>query len=235
MHPQTPSIQRTWPSGRRAFLKAGLAAAALAGLRRLASATLTALPLLPPAAGEPAAAGAPAAAGMPAAGMFPGLTIYPRHAWTWLKPRPELMRPAYDYKRLTVHHAGNGVNTHTNWDEVIFDLNGVMEAHLQNRFGDIAYHFIIDYAGRIWAGRPLCYTGAHVSGFNDNNLGVMLQGNFEEQRPAPAQIQALFALINAAQQIWNIPGNAIYGHRDLGRSACPGAHLYPLLAYYKNP
>ncbi len=213
MHDGISHITRGRPTGRRSFLKAGLAAAAWAGWRRLAGASL---PMPPPA---------------DAAALFPGVEVFPRHAWTWFDPRPALMRPAYDYTRLTVHHAGTGVNTHTAWDDAVCDLNGILEAHLQNRFGDIAYHFIIDYAGRIWAGRPLCYMGAHVSGFNENNLGIMLLGNFEEQRPAPAQVQSLCALIKAAQNTWRIPAAGVFGHRDLGRSLCPGANLYPLLPY----
>jgi hypothetical protein len=166
--------------------------------------------------------------------LLPGVEVFPRHAWTWFNPRPTRMRPAYDYTRLTVHHAGNDVTTCTGWDDTIFALNGILEAHLQNRFGDIAYHYIIDYAGRIWAGRPLCYAGAHVSGFNENNLGIMLLGNFEEQRPSLSQIQSLCGLIKTARQTWHIPATSVFGHRDLGRSLCPGANLYPLLPYCKS-
>ncbi len=216
MHDGMSNLSAGRNAGRRSFLKAALAAAAWAGMRRLAPAC----PPAPPPASSTA--------------LLPGVEVFPRHAWTWFNPRPARMRPAYDYTRLTVHHAGNGVNTRTGWDDAIFDLNGVLEAHLQNRFGDIAYHFVIDYAGRIWAGRPLCYAGAHVSGFNENNLGVMLLGNFEEQRPSPAQIQALCGLIKGAQSTWPIPAASVFGHRDLGRSLCPGANLYPLLPYCKS-
>ncbi|MCA1808001.1 MAG: peptidoglycan recognition protein family protein, partial [Lentisphaerae bacterium] len=114
-------------------------------------------------------------------------------------------------------------------DAVVRDLNGVLDAHLKNRFGDIAYHFVIDYTGKIWQGRSLCYKGAHVYGENANNLGIMLQGNFEEQRPSLAQVDALLALIRAARGAWRIPGSAVYGHRDLGRSICPGRFLYEML------
>ncbi len=167
--------------------------------------------------------------------LSPELGIRPRSAWIAHASRPALLRPASAFTRLTVHHEGNGINTHLRPEDVIFDLNGVLEAHLQQSYGDIGYHFVIDRAGRIWEGRPLAYEGAHVSGMNEQNLGVMLLGNFEEQDPATDQIAALFLLVDALREACEIDGGSIYGHCDLGQSACPGRHLYaPYLAELKR-
>ncbi len=155
-----------------------------------------------------------------------GLEVYPRSSWVALTPRFSRIRAAHGFTRLTVHHTGASVNTHLRQEDVVLDLNGILAAHLQQNYGDIAYHFIIDYAGRIWEGRPLAYEGAHVSGMNRQNLGVMLLGNFEEQQPSAAQIAALFLTVDALQETYPISSDEIYGHCDLGQSACPGKHLY---------
>lgn len=158
--------------------------------------------------------------------LTPCLHIIPRSAWSTFEPVLSRLNQATDFSRLTVHHAGNMVNTHIHWDSVVHDLNGILGAHMHGDYGDIGYHFIIDYAGRIWEGRPLFYEGAHVSGQNIENIGVMLLGNFEEQRPAPDQISSLFKLVNALIKKYSISKDSIYGHCDLGQSICPGKYLY---------
>ena len=163
--------------------------------------------------------------------LSPELTVIPRSAWSKLAPRVSRMNPAAGYSRLTVHHAGTMVNTHVHKEDMVVDLNGIMETHLRKNYGDIGYHLIIDYAGRIWAGRSLAFEGAHVSGMNKQNVGVMLLGNFEKQTPSSDQIASLFQLVRATQRKYSIAYEAIYGHCDLGRSICPGKHLYaPFIA-----
>ena len=158
--------------------------------------------------------------------LDPGLPIIPRSDWNTLKPVLSRLNHASDFSRLTVHHAGNMVNTHIYRNSVLRDLKGILGAHLRNNYGDIGYHFIVDYAGRVWEGRPLFYEGAHVSGQNIENIGVMLLGNFEKQQPAPAQVASLFKLVNALTKKYSISKDSIYGHCDLGQSICPGKHLY---------
>jgi len=167
--------------------------------------------------------------------LSPDLNIIPRSKWVAYAPRLSLVKPASVFTRLTVHHAGAGINMHLRQDDVVFDLNGILEGHLQKDYGDIGYHFIVDRAGRIWEGRSLAYEGAHVSGMNEQNIGVMLLGNFEEQQPAADQISALFILVDILREKYDISGESVYGHCDLGQSACPGRQLYvPYLAELKQ-
>jgi hypothetical protein len=158
--------------------------------------------------------------------ISPDIRIYPRSTWMAFTPRLAQLRPAKNFTRLTVHHAGNGVNLHLRQEDVVLDLNGILEAHLQNHYGDIGYHFMIDRAGRIWEGRSLAYEGAHVAGMNMQNIGVMLLGNFDEQKPAAEQVSALFMLVDVLLEKYDISGEEIYGHCDLAQSACPGRNLY---------
>lgn len=158
--------------------------------------------------------------------LLPGLKIIPYSTWSAFIPRVTQMKPASGYSRLTVHHAGSVVNTHVEQNDVIMDLRGIQEVHLQKSYGDIGYHFIIDYAGRIWEGRSLAFQGAHVSGMNEENAGIMLLGNFEKQTPSTDQITSLFRLVRGLQHRYAIPHKSIYGHCDLGLSVCPGKNLY---------
>lgn len=154
------------------------------------------------------------------------MTLWRRSTWTDMVPKPWLMSGAGHYDRLTIHHAGETTNFNLDKNAVIRDLEGVLTEHVERHYGDIGYHFIIDYAGRVWEGRSLAYDGAHVSGQNDNNIAVMLLGNFEKQKPSAAQLASMKQLVELLREHFRIKRYRIYSHRDLGQSACPGRHLY---------
>jgi N-acetyl-anhydromuramyl-L-alanine amidase AmpD len=149
-----------------------------------------------------------------------------RSEWTADQPRRNRLRVAATFSRITVHHAG-AANCHNDRTTVVYDLQGVLSAHSKRNYGDVGYHFIIDYTGRVWEGRSLQYEGAHVLGENERNIGVMLLGNFEIQEPSADQSAALAELCGFLMEQYDIRKQHVYGHRDLGHSLCPGRHLYP--------
>jgi len=154
------------------------------------------------------------------------IEIIPRTKWADAAPRLNRMRKASGFSRLTVHHAGGEVRNESDLNAVIFRLQAVQTGHLNRRYGDIGYHFIIDRAGRVWEGRSLAYEGAHVSAANAGNIGIMVLGNFEKQRPAGQQLSAVRTLVEHLQDRCRITRTNVFGHRDLGHSVCPGRHLY---------
>ena len=155
--------------------------------------------------------------------------FHPRAAWTRAAPIYSRLGPTTPYERITIHHEGNRTNHNLALENVVQDLRQVWGAHRRLGYGDIGYHFIIDHAGRVWEGRSLQYQGAHVSGNNPGNLGVMLLGNFELQKPAPAQKATLLQLVTLLRKHYGIPRRQVYGHRDLDRTLCPGRHLYAFM------
>ena len=162
------------------------------------------------------------------------LPVLRREQWTDLKPRPWLMREAGSFNRLTVHHAGLAVNTHTVKNAVITDLQNILAGHVKKNYADIGYHLVVDFAGRVWEGRSLAYEGAHVSGQNERNVAVMLLGNFEKQRASEQQVSTMTQLIGLLRKEYDIKPHRIYGHRDLGASVCPGKNIYPYLKNFRT-
>lgn len=154
------------------------------------------------------------------------LVLHRRSEWTQTPPRMWRMRAGGTYDRLTIHHAGNGVEKASDEQVVRHKLDGVLTAHMDRNYGDVGYHFIIDYAGRVWECRSLAYEGAHVVYQNDRNLGIMLLGNFEKQDPSIVQVEACETLVQLLRSRYRIKQHRVYGHRDLGQSACPGRQLY---------
>ncbi len=106
----------------------------------------------------------------------------------------------------------------------------------QKGYADIGYHFIIDEAGRIYAGRDIHVRGAHTGNHNSGTLGVVLMGNFEEAQPPAAQFDSLKVLVQGL--IGNYGISYLCGHRDFqpGVTLCPGKNLeekLPSLAFWQ--
>ncbi len=161
------------------------------------------------------------------------LPFYPHSAWTRVAPISARLDPAEPYYRITIHHEGNRVNYNRALPDVARDLRLDQAVHRRRGYGDIGYHFMIDYAGRVWEGRSLKYLGAHVSSRNPGNIGIVLLGNFEIQKPSAAQQSALVKLVAACRKFYAISRRRIYGHRNLDATLCPGKNLYAFLPTLK--
>jgi hypothetical protein len=145
------------------------------------------------------------------------------------------MLPVNGFNRLTVHHWGVDVaGMSTDKDSMVRRMDGLLCSHLARNYGDIGYHFVLDPVGRVWEGRSLEMEGAHVSGENEHNLGVMLLGNFQTERPTGPQLDSLSRVVGWALSLYPIDQGRILGHCDLASSACPGRSLYPFVKHIRE-
>ncbi len=153
-----------------------------------------------------------------------------RKMWAAQPPIPGKMTPMGRVTKITIHHeGGQNANNDTSPLQVAETLRMIQNQHYKRLgAGDIGYHFIIDRTGMIWQGRDWLYQGAHTSGANPNNMGVMLLGNFEFQQPTPAQLLSLSNLVGSLVRKYGLnPATDIYGHNDFCSTACPGKFLSP--------
>ena len=106
-------------------------------------------------------------------------------------------------------------------------IETIRNGHRGKGWGDIGYHFIVDRSGRVWEGRDIRWQGAHVKNCNEGNIGVMCLGNFCEQRPSDAQLDALNRVIVQLRGYYRIGPAAVYTHREWPGAAtvCPGDNL----------
>lgn len=153
--------------------------------------------------------------------------VIPRSEWARGNPIGGRMTPAKPYYRITLHHEGVDTFTSTDRAAAAARIERIRQAHLNRPepFGDVGYHYLIDPAGRVWAGRPLQWQGAHVGKTNEGNLGICCLGNFQQQRPTEAQVQALDRLVVSQMAKYNVPVGQVYTHRELGPTVCPGNML----------
>jgi hypothetical protein len=159
--------------------------------------------------------------------------IIPRAKWSLTTPIASRLEAMGKKTRITIHHEGMQKEDFSSMSEVKEQLQKVQASHCGRGYADIGYHFIIDYNGRTWEGRPLKYQGAHAGNgeANRGNIGICLMGNFEQQRPARAQLASMHRLVHFLMDRYAIDENHIYTHREvkamyhLGDTECPGAYL----------
>lgn len=153
--------------------------------------------------------------------------VISRSTWTNTQPRWNQSLPMNGVQLITVHHTA--INSSGLWkqSEVARTIANMRQSHLRRgaEWIDIGYHYLIDPSGRVWQGRPTSIEGAHVAKTNPHNLGIVLLGNFDEQRPTAEQISALDGFVASQMRQYRVPVGRVYTHQELKASACPGRNL----------
>lgn len=134
--------------------------------------------------------------------------------------------------RVTVHHT-DGKQTFDEKD-TLAAVKNIQEFHMgpQREWDDIAYHFLIDGAGRIVEGRHPDIMGAHVKGANENNIGIALLGDYNKDKPTPAQIESLRRLVSyLALKYRTDPRQKgfLEPHKHYNDTDCPGKNVVAIL------
>lgn len=172
----------------------------------------------------------PAPQTVPNAGPWTGDGVVPRAAWAKGQPIPSRMDPLGGrIERITVHHDGMRPVSISSYADVADRIDAIRRAHQGQNWGDIGYHYVVDPTGRVWEGRPLSWQGAHVKDQNRYNLGVLVLGNFEQQRPTPAQVAGLERFVASRMRMYRVDVRRVHTHRELASTACPGRNLQPMV------
>ena len=113
--------------------------------------------------------------------------------------------------------------------------------HLQRRFNDIGYHYIIDRDGTYQTGRDIGRTGAHVRGHNTSTVGICLLGGYGSNEKddfsdhfTKAQDKTARELIAKLQAKYPTI-EKVSGHNQYAAKACPGFHVPTWLAAKPMP
>ena len=158
--------------------------------------------------------------------------VQSRLAWAGSGPNYGKMNRMTTPKWITVHHDGMTVFTDTSLSAARGRLELIRTVHRRdNGWGDIGYHYAIDPGGRIHACRPVLWQGAHVKNCNPGNIGIVVLGNFSQQRPSGVQLAALKTHLTQLRTAYKIPRSRTRGHKDWpsASTACPGRYLHSQL------
>jgi hypothetical protein len=164
-------------------------------------------------------------------------------------------------KAATLHHTADR-NDYTA-AEVFGIMRATYTYHTVTRgWGDIGYNVIVDRFGRMFEGRygGLASTviGAHAGGFNTGTFGVSMLGNYDEVPVPQATVNAVAEIIAWKFDLYGVDpygstslvsgggGTAkysagtrvtlptIFGHRDVGKTVCPGQYGYARLGEIRD-
>jgi uncharacterized protein with LGFP repeats len=156
-------------------------------------------------------------------------------------------------RAAVVHHTA-GSNDYAPQDSAGI-VRSIYEYHARTLgWCDIAYNALVDKYGQVFEGRaggmdkPV--EGSHTGGFNRNTWGVAMIGNFDAAPPTPIQLgttgrligwrlgidrvdpRATVVLASSGGSFTKFPFGAtptlpaIFTHRDVGNTDCPGNAAY---------
>ncbi len=163
--------------------------------------------------------------------------------------------PVYDdaVRAGVVHHTA-GSNEYSPQDSA--EIVRAIYAYHTRTLGwcDIAYNALVDKYGQVFEGRAGGITndveGSHTGGFNRDTWGVAMLGNFDVVPPTPIQLRTTARLLgwrlglagvdprgtvvltSAGGSFTHFPFGAtptlpaIFTHRDVGNTDCPGDAAY---------
>ncbi|MBM7616273.1 N-acetylmuramoyl-L-alanine amidase [Alkaliphilus hydrothermalis] len=159
----------------------------------------------------------------------PKPTILSRSSWTTRAPKTVLdNRGAGTY--LIFHHTGWKFSS-TSQADAAAEIKKIQDYHMDNKnWDDIAYHYIIDPAGRIWTGRADTKMGAHTSGYN-NNIGIVNLGDYEgvwgigANSVTTASYNAMVSLSRYLGYRDSLDLTFVKNHNDFADTACPGRNM----------
>jgi hypothetical protein len=139
-----------------------------------------------------------------------------------------------DIKYLTIHHSAWPHNSMGN-EPRLHEMKGW---HHKKGWPGLSYHYAIMRDGSIYKLNNHNDITWH-DGRNNDTLGILVDGYFHpphNEKPSKEQLESLDWLITKLLKDLNLPRNRVKGHRDFGRTACPGDLFYPTVQKLsKNP
>lgn len=154
----------------------------------------------------------------------------PRFLWAKGQPIYPQLNPMLPITCVTIHHDGlEELCWATKQDAVAERLELYRRGHLGRGWADIGYHLAIDRGGSLWQCRSIRWQGAHVHLHNEGNIGVLVMGNFELQKPSTAQLATLRRVVTDLCSTYQIRRGEVYTHKEWrdAQTACPGSELQP--------
>ena len=224
-NPRRPDLDRRrllWSSA--ALLAAGLGlgheAAHATHKERRAKPTPTATPTPTPIP-TPTAAPSPEPVG-----EIP-ILVRPREAWGAAPP----VQPYVPHtpSGVLLHHSGAPWYGRPATEQYLRNLQA-FHTGPEREWEDIAYHYLVDLAGGVWAGRPPEVRG-NPSIYYDSTgfVLVCLLGDYTVQQPSEAQLAAASSVVAWLIRRFTLVPQAVGAHRDRAPTTCPGDNLYRLI------
>jgi hypothetical protein len=132
-------------------------------------------------------------------------------------------------KGVSIHHTGAHWSGRPGPEQY---LKNIQHFHTgpEREWEDIAYHYLVDLDGVIWAGRPPTVRGNPSIYYDPTGLVLIsFLGDFSVQEPNEAQLKSSAETAAWLMKKFNMANTTVTGHRDHAPTTCPGDNLYTML------
>ena len=106
---------------------------------------------------------------------------------------------------VAIHHTAGNANI------CVYEL----AKYQFQKFGNVAYHFLVMPDGTVYQLRPLDERVPHAYGCNDNAIAVCLTGNFNDYEVPPAQRDSALQLVRWLMGKYGIGKDRVLAHGEL--------------------
>ena len=140
----------------------------------------------------------------------------------------------HEIRLITIHHTGVAQNPKRSLEDKLRGLQAfsqredkLADGRTKPAWPDIPYHYYISTDGRIGEGREWFYAGDTNTEYDPTgHLLIVVEGNFEIEKPLPAQMKSLREITLWAAHRWRVAPELIEGHKDhSAQTSCPGKSL----------
>jgi hypothetical protein len=150
--------------------------------------------------------------------------VRPREAWGAGPPVQAL--ELHTPHRVSIHHTGAVYDGRPGSEQY---LRNIQAFHIgpQREWEDIAYHYLVDLEGIVWAGRPPTVRG-NPSRFYDPSgyVHICMLGDYGVQQPSEAQIAAVAKTAAWLYKRFEMPRLPVTAHRNHVQTTCPGENMF---------
>jgi len=175
----------------------------------------------------------------------PRPTLHTRAAWGARAPSSPVTVLSSRPTMVIVHHTAGPNSTNYSQAQAYALSRGIQNYHMDsNGWIDAGQQFTISRGGYIMEGRHRSIevltagtrhvVGAHVSGQNNNAIGIENEGTYITATPTTALWNSLVNTVAYMCQQYAIAPARIFGHRDFNNTQCPGDRLYAMLPQLRD-
>ena len=165
--------------------------------------------------------------------------MVPRSHWTKREAQPRAISCSWAaLRKITVHHTGFATPWETDtWNPTKEEIETIRAFHAgsgatDRHWADIAYHFIVDRAGRVWQARPLSPIGGlRARGAQCAQHRHCAAGEFRSAARECGAVDLVMCVCRVpAEDIPHQGGGSAYACGELGKTDCPGKSLAAFVA-----
>jgi len=138
--------------------------------------------------------------------------------------------------KVVVHHSVTNLAGKTPEQQVKEEEDIHYSLRNTKHYGSIAYNFVVSDDGQAWEG--MSWENVTVANWwGDDTIAICVAGNYQPGVPNVATLEPNGAQLTAVADIiyegvklgWIAPNPEIMGHRQAGKTSCPGDNLFTKL------